>query len=439
MQEKLIIKGARENNLKNVDLEVPRNTLTVFTGLSGSGKTSLAFDTIYAEGQRRYVESLSSYARQFLGLMEKPDVDSIDGLSPAISIDQKTTSKNPRSTVGTVTEIYDYLRLLYANIGVPHCPKCGKKISMQTVDQIVDSIMELEKGTKILVMAPVIRGKKGEHSKVIENAIKDGYVRARIDGKLYDLAEELPEIERTKAHNIEIVVDRLVVNEDMEKIFNNVEAELKDYLDREIGCFDKDIVIDDIFEARLKGHPFINFLHQVQLEASEADFSALSLFDSAIGFKKNVSIRDILINYPYPNTLMVLKVKGDKLKEAIEKAATYFSIEDGKIKISDSFLIPKVQNYNYDMFGGLDYEIDLSRDFGNRVISMKKDGKDIDLDKYYKVVMNNYRATNTSIYPSYEGAEVIKEINVDVSELIINYFLKHHNVKVIQQSNYIIK
>ena len=229
------------------------------------------------------------------------------------------------------------------------------------------------------------------------------------------------------------------INEDMEKIFNNVETELKDYLDREIGCFDKDIVIDDIFEARLKGHPFINFLHQVQLEASEADFSALSLFDSAIGFKKNVSIRDILINYPYPNTLMVLKVKGEKLKEAIEKAATYFSIEDGKIKISDSFLIPKVQNYNYDMFAGLEYEIDLSRDFGNRVISMKKDGKDIDLDKYYKVVMNNYRATNTSIYPSYEGAEVIKEINVDVSELIINYFLKHHNVKVIQQSNYIIK
>ena len=229
------------------------------------------------------------------------------------------------------------------------------------------------------------------------------------------------------------------INEDMEKIFNNVETELKDYLDREIGCFDKDIVIDDIFEARLKGHPFINFLHQVQLESSEADFSALSLFDSAIGFKKNVSIRDILINYPYPNTLMVLKVKGDKLKEAIEKAATYLSIEDGKIKISDSFLIPKVQNYNYDMFAGLEYEIDLSRDFGNRVISMKKDGKDIDLDKYYKVVMNNNRATNTSLYPSYERAEVVKEINVDVSELIINYFLKHHYVKVIQQSNYIIK
>ena len=195
----------------------------------------------------------------------------------------------------------------------------------------------------------------------------------------------------------------------------------------------------DIFEARLKGHPFINFLHQVQLEASEAEFSVLSLFDSAIGFKKNVSIRDVLINYPYPNTLMVLKVRGDKLKEAIEKAATYFVIDDGKVKISDGFLVPKVQNYNYDTFGGFDYEIDLSRNFGDRVVSMKKGDKNIDLDKYYNVVMNNYRATNTSIYPSYEGAEVIREINVDISELIINYFLKHNNIKISEKSNYIIK
>ena len=213
MQDKLVVKGARENNLKNVNVEVPKNSLTVFTGLSGSGKTSLAFDTIYAEGQRRYVESLSSYARQFLGLMEKPDVDSIDGLSPSISIDQKTTSKNPRSTVGTVTEIYDYLRLLYAKIGVPYCPKCGKKITMQTVDQIVDQIMELEEGSKILVMAPIVRGKKGEHAKVLETAIKEGYVRARIDGVIYDLSEELPELDKKKNHTIEIVVDRLVVSE----------------------------------------------------------------------------------------------------------------------------------------------------------------------------------------------------------------------------------
>ncbi|MEN8076094.1 bifunctional UDP-sugar hydrolase/5'-nucleotidase [Clostridioides difficile] len=229
------------------------------------------------------------------------------------------------------------------------------------------------------------------------------------------------------------------INEDMEKIFNNIEVGLKDYLDREIGEFDKDIIIDDIFEARLKGHPFINFLHQVQLEVSEADFSVLSLFDSAIGFKKNVSIRDVLINYPYPNTLRVLRVRGDKLKEAIEKAATYFVIEDSIVKISNGFLVPKVQNYNYDTFAGFDYEIDLSREFGDRVVSMKKDGDEVNLEKYYNVVMNNYRATNTSIYPSYEGAEVVKEINVDISELIINYFLENNKVKVIEESNYIIK
>ena len=246
----------------------------------------------------------------------------------------------------------------------------------------------------------------------------------------------------TKEANYELVDVSLLndeINEGLEKIFNNVELKLKDYLDKEIGEFDKDILMNDIFEARLNGHPFINFLHQVQLEASDADFSALSLFDSAIGFKKNVSIRDVLINYPYPNTLMVLKVRGDKLKEAIEKAATYFVVDNGKVKISDGFLVPKVQNYNYDTFGGFDYEIDLSRNFGDRVVSIKKDGKSIDLDKYYDVVMNNYRATNTSIYPSYEGAEVVREINVDISELIINYFLKHNNIKSIEKSNYIIK
>ena len=191
MNDKLIIKGAKENNLKNVNLEIPRDKLVVFTGLSGSGKSSLAFDTIYAEGQRRYVESLSSYARQFLGIMEKPNVESIEGLSPAISIDQKTTSKNPRSTVGTVTEIYDYLRLLYARVGVPHCPKCGKRIKKQTVDEIVDKILEYEEGTKILVMTPVIRGRKGEHQKVLERVLKDGYIRARIDGMIYNLSKDI--------------------------------------------------------------------------------------------------------------------------------------------------------------------------------------------------------------------------------------------------------
>ena len=216
MQDSIYIKGARENNLKNIDITIPRDKLVVITGLSGSGKSSLAFDTIYAEGQRRYVESLSSYARMFLGQMDKPDVDYIDGLSPAISIDQKTTSKNPRSTVGTVTEIYDYLRLLWARIGVPHCPKCGREIRQQSIDQIVDQIMALPEGTRIQLLAPVIRGKKGEHVKVLEDAKRSGYVRARIDGAVWDLSEEI-KLEKNKKHDIEIVVDRLVVKPEISR------------------------------------------------------------------------------------------------------------------------------------------------------------------------------------------------------------------------------
>ena len=226
MQDQIIIKGARENNLKNVSLTIPRDKLVVFTGLSGSGKSSLAFDTIYAEGQRRYVESLSSYARQFLGQMDKPDVDSIDGLSPAISIDQKTTSRNPRSTVGTVTEIYDYLRLLWARVGTPHCPKCGKEIRRQSVDQIVDQVMTLEEGTRFQILAPVIRGKKGEHQKVFADAKKSGYVRVRVDGNPYDLSDEIT-LSKTKKHNIEIVVDRLVMKEDIvRRLTDSIETAL---------------------------------------------------------------------------------------------------------------------------------------------------------------------------------------------------------------------
>ncbi len=228
MNDKIIIRGAKENNLKNVDLEIPRDKLVVFTGLSGSGKSSLAFDTIYAEGQRRYVESLSSYARQFLGIMEKPNVEYIEGLSPAISIDQKTTSKNPRSTVGTVTEIYDYLRLLYARVGIPHCPNCGKRIKKQTVDEMVDQILNYEEGTKILVVTPVIRGKKGEHAKLLEKVLKDGYIRARIDGEIYDLSEGIPTLDKQKKHDIEVVVDRLVIRADIRKrLADSVELALK--------------------------------------------------------------------------------------------------------------------------------------------------------------------------------------------------------------------
>ncbi|MEY8261829.1 excinuclease ABC subunit UvrA [Oscillospiraceae bacterium 50-60] len=216
MQDKIVVKGARANNLKNIDVTIPRDKLVVMTGLSGSGKSSLAFDTIYAEGQRRYVESLSSYARMFLGQMDKPDVDYIEGLSPAISIDQKTTSKNPRSTVGTVTEIYDYLRLLWARVGTPHCPKCGREIKQQTVDQIIDQVTALPEGTRIQVCAPVVRGKKGEHVKVFEDAKRSGYVRARVDGNLYELDEEI-KLEKNKKHSIEIIVDRLIIRPDIQQ------------------------------------------------------------------------------------------------------------------------------------------------------------------------------------------------------------------------------
>ncbi len=227
MNDKIIIKGAKEHNLKNINLEIPRDKMVVVTGLSGSGKSSLAFDTLYAEGQRRYVESLSSYARQFLGIMEKPDVESIEGLSPAISIDQKTTSKNPRSTVGTVTEIYDYVRLLYANIGVPYCPNCGKKIEKQTIDQIIDNIMELDEGTRIQILAPVVRSRKGEFVKQLEGYQKDGFVRARIDGEVYDLSDEI-KLDKNKKHEIELIVDRLVVKGDIRsRLAESVETALK--------------------------------------------------------------------------------------------------------------------------------------------------------------------------------------------------------------------
>ena len=223
---KIIIKGAREHNLKNVSLEIPRDSLTVMTGLSGSGKSSLAFDTIFADGQRRYMESLSSYARQFLGQMSKPDVDSIEGLSPAISIDQKTTSKNPRSTVGTVTEIYDYLRLLYARTGIPHCPICNREISMQTIDDITDTIMSLNEGSKIQILAPIVRGRKGEHLKELDKARRSGYVRVRCDNTIYDLSEDI-KLDKNKKHNIEIIVDRLVIKDGIQsRLAESIETAL---------------------------------------------------------------------------------------------------------------------------------------------------------------------------------------------------------------------
>ena len=227
MHDSIIIKGARQHNLKNVDVTLPRDKLIVFTGLSGSGKSSLAFDTIYAEGQRRYVESMSSYARQFLGQMDKPDADLIEGLSPAISIDQKTTARNPRSTVGTVTEIHDYLRLMYARIGVPHCPNCGREIRQQSLDEIVEAVLAMPEGTRIQLLAPIVRMRKGEHVKLLEQALKDGFMRVRIDGEMYPL-DETPKLDKQKKHTIEIVVDRLVVRPDIrQRLTDSLETAMK--------------------------------------------------------------------------------------------------------------------------------------------------------------------------------------------------------------------
>ena len=269
------------------------------------------------------------------------------------------------------------------------------------------------------------------NGKLCSQPLNNGQNFAKIvlDTDTKELEYELVDV---KNINIEI-------NKNLESIFSEVESNLQTYLDKEIGEFIKDIVVDDIFLARLKGHPFINFLHQVHLDVADADISVLSVFDSTIGFKKNISIRDVLINYPYPNTLKILKVKGSALKEAMEKSATYFVKKDNEVVVNESFLKPKVQHYNYDTFGGITYEIDLNRDFGDRIVYIKKDRKDLDLDKYYRVVMNNYRASNTSIYPSYKGAEVVGEINIDISELIINYIQKHKKIDVVDECNYIIK
>ena len=255
------------------------------------------------------------------------------------------------------------------------------------------------------------------------------FTKIVIDTETKEINYELVDVK-----NIDVEIDK-----ELQSIFDETEAKLQVYLDQEIGHFDKDIIVDDIFDARLNGHSIVNFLHEVHLEAGNADISALSLFDSTIGFKKNVSIRDVLINYPYPNTLKILKVKGENIKKAIEKAATYFVLEDGKVTVNNAFLVPKVQHYNYDTFGGLDYEVDLNREFGDRVISMKINGEDMDLEKYYNVVMNNYRASNTSIYPSYEGAEVVGEVNIDISEIIIDYIQEKKVIKTVENSNYKIK
>ena len=317
-QKNIIVKGAREHNLKNVDVEIPRDKLVVFTGLSGSGKSSLAFDTIYAEGQRRYVESLSSYARQFLGQMEKPQVDYIVGLSPAISIDQKTTSKNPRSTVGTVTEIYDYLRLLYARIGIPHCPVCGREISRQTVDDIVDSVLELPEGTKIQVMAPIARGKKGQFVKELESAKKDGYVRVRVDGIIYDLSEKI-ELDKNKKHNIEIVVDRLVVKE-------SIRSRLADSIETATGLSNGILLVDVIGgEEKLYSLDYACPEHGVSIEELEPRMFS---FNNPFGACPTCSGLSVFMK-PDPN--LIVPDKNLSLRQGAIKASGWNNADGGTI------------------------------------------------------------------------------------------------------------
>ena len=317
-QKNIIVKGAREHNLKNVDVEIPRDKLVVFTGLSGSGKSSLAFDTIYAEGQRRYVESLSSYARQFLGQMEKPQVDYIEGLSPSISIDQKTTSKNPRSTVGTVTEIYDYLRLLYARIGIPHCPVCGREISRQTVDDIVDSVLELPEGTRIQVMAPIARGKKGQFVKELESAKKDGYVRVRVDGIIYDLSEKI-ELDKNKKHNIEIVVDRLVVKE-------SIRSRLADSIETATGLSNGILLVDVIDgEEKLYSLDYACPEHGVSIEELEPRMFS---FNNPFGACPTCSGLSVFVK-PDPN--LIVPDKNLSLRQGAIKASGWNNADGGTI------------------------------------------------------------------------------------------------------------
>ena len=317
-QKNIIVKGAREHNLKNVDVEIPRDKLVVFTGLSGSGKSSLAFDTIYAEGQRRYVESLSSYARQFLGQMEKPQVDYIEGLSPAISIDQKTTSKNPRSTVGTVTEIYDYLRLLYARIGIPHCLVCGREISRQTVDDIVDSVLELPEGTRIQVMAPIARGKKGQFVKELESAKKDGYVRVRVDGIIYDLSEKI-ELDKNKKHNIEIVVDRLVVKE-------SIRSRLADSIETATGLSNGILLVDVIGgEEKLYSLDYACPEHGVSIEELEPRMFS---FNNPFGACPTCSGLSVFMK-PDPN--LIVPDKNLSLRQGAIKASGWNNADGGTI------------------------------------------------------------------------------------------------------------
>ena len=430
MTDKIIIKGAREHNLKNIDLEIPRDKLIVMTGLSGSGKSSLAFDTIYADGQRRYVESLSSYARQFLGQMDKPDVDSIEGLSPAISIDQKTTSKNPRSTVGTVTEIYDYLRLLYARIGVPHCPVCGREIKQQSVDQIADKISALPEGTKIQLLAPVVRGRKGEHTKEIENARRSGYVRIRIDGSIYDLSEDI-KLEKNKKHTIEIVIDRLVIKKEMN-------SRLSDSIETALSVSDGLLTVDVIGgEQLIFSSNYACPEHNVSIpELTPRMFSFNNPFGACekctgLGFfqkidpdiivpDKNLSIREGAIKASGWNTL------DDK-----SIAMMYYNAIAEKYGISLDTPVKNLPDGILDIFlygtKGERLELKVIESFGGGTRYSAFEGVINNLERRYRDSNSNYSKEEISSYMSEEvcsechGARLKKEsLAVTVNDININ-------------------
>ena len=436
------IRGANEHNLKNIDVDIPRDKLVVLTGLSGSGKSSLAFDTIYAEGQRRYVESLSSYARQFLGQMEKPQVDYIEGLSPAISIDQKTTSKNPRSTVGTVTEIYDYLRLLYARIGIPHCPVCGREISRQTVDDIVDSVLELPEGTRIQVMAPIARGKKGQFVKELESAKKDGYVRVRVDGIIYDLSEKI-ELDKNKKHNIEIVVDRLVVKE-------SIRSRLADSIETATGLSNGTLLVDVIGgEEKLYSLDYACPEHGVSIEELEPRMFS---FNNPFGACPTCSGLSVFMK-PDPN--LIVPDKNLSLRQGAIKASGWNNADGGTIAQMYMEGIANKYDFTLDtpfkdipadgvdaiMYGTKGEKLKLTRrnEYGTGSYMTAFEGICNNIERRYKETTSDWsraeleQCMSTVKCPECHGARLRKEsLCVTVGEINIDEFANKSIVKAIE-------
>lgn len=441
-QKNIIVKGAREHNLKNIDVEIPRDKLVVFTGLSGSGKSSLAFDTIYAEGQRRYVESLSSYARQFLGQMEKPQVDYIEGLSPAISIDQKTTSKNPRSTVGTVTEIYDYLRLLYARIGIPHCPVCGREISRQTVDDIVDSVLELPEGTKIQIMAPIARGKKGQFVKELENAKKDGYVRVRIDGIIYYLEEKI-DLDKNKKHNIEIVVDRLIVKD-------SIRSRLADSIETATNLSDGILLVDVADgEEKLYSLDYACPEHGVSIEELEPRMFS---FNNPFGACPTCSGLSVFMK---PDPDLIVPDKNLSLRQGAIKASGWSNADGGTI--AQMYMEGIAQKYGFTldtpfkdiptdgvdaiMYGTKGEKLKLTRrnEYGTGSYMTAFEGICNNIERRYKETASDWtraeleQCMSTVKCPDCHGARLRKEsLCVTVGGINIDEFARKSIVKAIE-------